>query len=174
MEGPVGPPLVAPHDPDRPEPDGRVAGDRADVVDRGVDDDAVVPAVVDEVGGDDGDDLAAQPAAVDRGVEEDVDPRVPVHRVLLLGVLDEPPDGVPAAADEDGEAHARRVVAERPPGLGLAPPAAHLGQRPDPLEPADVVRGERHELDARTREDDRHRTSMSAAAAARPCASAGV
>ena len=88
MEPAVRAPFVLPQHPDRPEPDGGVAADRPDVVSRRVDGQPVVPAVVDQPVGQQGDRLPAQAPALCPGSQEEVEPGVAVHRLGFLGVLD--------------------------------------------------------------------------------------
>ena len=104
------------------KPAARVAGDRRRVGGRRVDGQPVVPAVADEVDGQRRARHRRRARAVDRRVEEHVDPGVPVVRLVLLGVLDHPDDG---AVVLDGEAHGVGLVGGREVVLERAPPAHH-------------------------------------------------
>jgi hypothetical protein len=86
--------------------------------------------------GDAGDDLGPDPPAVPGGAEADVDPRVAVTRLELLGELHEPGDH---AAEEDRPANRPGVVVGKL-GLGVAPPAPDLGRVIDAQELGDVSR----------------------------------
>ena len=68
--------LVAAHDADRAESDLLVGADGRDVIGGGIDRDAVMAAVVDEVSHDPADRLGAEAATVVGGIEEQVDTRV--------------------------------------------------------------------------------------------------
>src|SRR5690625_3723986 len=85
--GAAGVTFVLPHDPDRAEAHLLIAPDGGMVVCGGVDHQAVMPAVGDQVGGQRADRIGADTAPVYRRVEEDVDRGVPVVRVPLLGEL---------------------------------------------------------------------------------------
>ena len=140
MEPAVGAALVLAHHADRAEANLRIAADRP-LVRRGrVDGDPVVlPPLVQEPG-EQADGLGADAAALVGGAEEDVDARVPVHRVFLLVVLDAPGD---VAVDLDHEQHARPVTGELRRDvlgfLGLTPPAGHRFLREDSVQQRHVV-----------------------------------
>jgi hypothetical protein len=77
-EQPIGPrpvcaALVAPHDPNRLETDHRVASDGGLVVCGGVDDEAMVPSVVEQVVRQGGDRVGCESPTVGGWVNEDVD-----------------------------------------------------------------------------------------------------
>src|SRR5215469_12011989 len=92
MEDPVAAALVLTHHADRPEASFGVAADRPVVRRRRVDGDAVVTALLEQEPGQQRDGLAPCALALEAAAEEDIDSGVPVHRGLLLVVLDAPGD----------------------------------------------------------------------------------
>lgn len=128
----VGLALVPAHDADPAEADLLVGADRARVLERGIDRQAVVAAHVEEPAREQPHRLGAEAAVLERGAEVDVDARVAVVGVELLGVLDPAGD---LTADVDDEQDRVVVVAEQlrlelVPLLRLAPPTrdARLGE----------------------------------------------
>ena len=103
-------------------------------------------ALVDQVPDDAADRLRADAAAVEYGIEENVDSCMAISRLLLLPELHHAGD---PAFDLDRETDRLRLVGEREVVLGHAPPAADLRRRVDPpqlryvplLERADVEIG---------------------------------
>jgi conjugative relaxase-like TrwC/TraI family protein len=135
----VGIALVLAHHADRPEADLLVCPDRGGVVGGGVDRDAVMPTLVDQVVNDASDRLASQPAAVQHRIEEDIDRRMTVPRRELLPVLDHARHG---AVELDRQARGVGVVAPREAVRRIAPPARDLGRRVDPSQLALVAVGQ--------------------------------
>ena len=130
--GQGGRPLVLAHDADAPEAHLLVGADRASVGGVGVDDDPVVPAIVEQVPGEDADRLGPDAAPVDVGVQHEVDARVAVHRVGLLVRLDQPDD--PAVELDHPDVHAGIAVLEEVRDLGVVrrgPPAGDLSRGED-------------------------------------------
>jgi hypothetical protein len=82
--------LVLAHHADRQEAGLLVAADRPPVGRRRVDGDPVMPPPFEQEPGKQADGLRADAFALVGGTEEDVDARVPVHRVFLLVILDAP------------------------------------------------------------------------------------
>src|SRR5258708_11161295 len=92
MEMAVAAALVLAHDADRAEAHLGIAADCLVVGGRRVDRDPVMAALVEQVPGQQPDGLAARAPSLVAAAEVDVDPSVPVHRVVLLVVLDPPGD----------------------------------------------------------------------------------
>src|SRR2546425_11456081 len=92
--------FVAAHHADRPEPDALVAADRAGVRRRRVDDDAMVPALLDEPPCQSTDGVAAETPVVPVRVQRDVDARMAVVGFRLLPVTDHP-DGLALVLDRE-------------------------------------------------------------------------
>ena len=82
--------LIAAHDAHSPEAGLLIAPDGCRVRRRRVDGDAVVATLVDQVAHDAPERLAPQAAAVELWIEEQIDRRVPVSRLVLLTELDQP------------------------------------------------------------------------------------
>jgi hypothetical protein len=118
--------LVLAHHADRQEAGLLVAADRPPVGRRRVDGDPVMPPPFEQEPGKQADGLRADAFALVGGTEEDVDARVPVHRVFLLVILDAPGD---VAGDIDHQEHARLIASELRRNqlglLGLTPPPGH-------------------------------------------------
>lgn len=142
------PSLVAPEHANRPEADPLVGSDRPGVVVPRVDREPVVPADVDEMARERLDGLAAESDPLEVRAEKEVDPCVPVVRVLLLVELDGPGHG--AADDDDQHGH---PVAAAEPGtqgvrrVGVTPPSADGRLVQDLLEGADVFGSARAQQD---------------------------
>src|SRR5258708_4254822 len=92
MEMAVAAALVLAHDADRAEAHLAIAADGLVVGGRRVDRDPVMTALVEQVPGQQRNSLAACALALETAAEINVDPSVPVHRVVLLVVLDPPGD----------------------------------------------------------------------------------
>jgi catechol 2,3-dioxygenase-like lactoylglutathione lyase family enzyme len=92
VEGAVGSALVLAHDPDGSEAHLGVTADGRLVGGRRVDRDPVVAALLEQEPGQQPDRLGPGAPALEAAAEVDVDPRLPVHRVVLLVVLDSPGD----------------------------------------------------------------------------------
>src|SRR6266568_7928831 len=95
MEMAVAAALVLAHDADRAEAHLGVTADCLVVGGRRVDRDPVMTALTEQVPGQQRNSLAARALALETAAEVNVDPGVPVHRVILLVVLD-PPGDLPA------------------------------------------------------------------------------
>src|SRR5258708_29070328 len=95
MEMAVARALVLAHDADGAEGDPGVDADCLLVGGRRVDRDPVMTALLEQVPGQQRNSLAACALALETAAEINVDPSVPVHRVVLLVVLD-PPGDLPA------------------------------------------------------------------------------
>lgn len=114
MPSAIGSPLVLSHDANRPEADLRIGGDGRGVVGGGVDSEAVVAVLGDEVPGQGADGVGAGAPPVDGGVEVDVDVGVavvgmspPRQRSYTSGVC-----RIPARIDTSSAAGARsRTIA---------------------------------------------------------------
>ena len=109
--------LVLAHDADGLEADLLVGADGGGVVGRRVDRQPVVAALVDEVVRHRPDGVGAQPLPLHLLRQEEVDARTPVHRILLLVVLDQADH---LAVELDRERHDSFVEAAR-----LAPARDH-------------------------------------------------
>lgn len=123
---PAGRPLlVLAHDPDRLETDCAVTGYRYCVVGGGIDHQAVMTEIDCQVAHQRAYRVLSDAAAVYRRIEEDVDRRVPVHRVGFFAVLDETDC---RGVQFDNQTGLFRV-AERPVHVGVlvTPPRMHLG-----------------------------------------------
>ena len=118
----VGIALGLAHHADRLEADVLVGADRSDVRERGVDRDPMVPALVDQLADHLPHRLGTDASPVQRGIDEQVDLRVPVLGLGLLPVLDQPCDD---AVDDDREPRRLRLIegelvrGEVPPGRDL-------------------------------------------------------
>ena len=130
------------------EPDLLVAADRALVVRGRVDREPVVAAIADQVARQRPHGVGAEPAAVVRRAEEEVDRRVAELLVVLLEVLDHPRDPV---VDDDREDHCAVVLAARlveHVRVGEpAPPARHLRVGAELDDPRHVRLRERPQAD---------------------------
>src|SRR6266536_1670428 len=104
--------LVLAHDADRAEAHRGVAADGLSVGGRRVNRDPVMTALVEQEPGEQPDSLAARALALETAAEVDVDPGMPVHRVVLLVVLYAPGD---LAVDLHHQKH------RRPASTGLTP-----------------------------------------------------
>jgi methylmalonyl-CoA/ethylmalonyl-CoA epimerase len=107
VERAVGSALVLAHDPDGAEAHLGVAADGRLVGGRRVDRDPVVAPLLEQEPGQQPDRLGPGAPALETAAEVDVDPRLPVHRIVLLVVLDAPGD---LPVDLHHQQH-RRVVA---------------------------------------------------------------
>src|SRR5260370_10122078 len=92
MPGAVKTALVTAHDPDRAKTHFRVAPDGCGVVGGGIDDQAVVAAVSDQVSPERTNRAGAESAAVKRRVQVDVTACVPVIALILPPPLEPAPD----------------------------------------------------------------------------------
>src|SRR6266496_4033216 len=88
MEAAVGAALVLTHHADRAEAHLGITADRLVVGGRRINRDPVVTAPLEQEPGEQPDSLPAQTPALEPGGQVNVDPGVPVHRVVLLVVLD--------------------------------------------------------------------------------------
>ena len=104
----VSPAFVVTHQADRPEAHPGIGADGVLVGRRGIDGQAVVAADLDEVAGEGPESVAAEALALVLGVEEDVEPRMPVVGLVLFMELDRAHD-MPGQLDD--ETH-RPVVVE--------------------------------------------------------------
>jgi hypothetical protein len=93
--------LVAPHDAHAAEPDLRVGADGRRVRCGGVDRDPVVATVFDQVAHEPSHRLRAEAATMQGRIQEQIDARMAVLGVELLGELDQPSD---CAIDLDRQA----------------------------------------------------------------------
>jgi hypothetical protein len=124
--------------PNRPEADLAVGADGGGVVSGGVDHQAAVAAVDDQVPRESADSVGAQPAAVHRRVDIDVDAGVPIIGLLLGAPLDRADDaimvldheGVSVGVGEVGS-HFRGQVVAAAPALAHLRRGADIGQRRD-------------------------------------------
>src|SRR3984885_13976474 len=139
--------LIGPHHADPLEARLLVAADRSRVLSSRVDRDPMVASLLNQMVDRAAEHLGAEPAAVARRVEKQVDRGVAVARLALLLELDQSRD---LTIDLDGPPGGVGVI----PGelvVGFRPPAANLLGAVDPLELARVGRDERAE-DERVRE----------------------
>ena len=104
---------------------------------------AVVAALADQVVDDPAHHLRADPAPVHGGVEEEVDARAAIARLLLLARLDHAGD---RAADEHRVARDAGLVGLREVVLDVAPPALDLRRGADPPQLRGVAGRERPQL----------------------------
>src|SRR5829696_8225657 len=154
VEGPVGTALVQAHDPDRLETHGLVGPNRAGVRRGRVDHEPVVATLLEEMACEESQGLAAQALVLALGGEEEVHPRVPIVRRVLLVVADDTDEH---AVGFDREARHLGIGNElvgrflRRPG---SEPPGHLGL-PQDLDDAPAVavleRPEGHALPAERR-----------------------
>lgn len=149
MELAVAAPLVLAHDADGPEAHLGVAADGLDVGRRRVDGDPVMAALLEQELGQQPDRLGARALTLEPAGEEDIDPGMPVHRSVLLDVLD-------AARDLPADLHHQqhRIVAaphvrlERRQRIRFAPPPGHRLLSQDRPQPRGITRPARPELDS--------------------------
>src|SRR5439155_25478416 len=130
VPGAVGPALVlAPH-ADPPEADPLIRPDRSLVGENWIDRQAVMTALAEEMAREHANRLAAVALILVRLGEEDVDARVAVVGIELLGAHD---DTGEAAVDVDRERRRPRGLEQLladPAGVERAPPARHRGLLP--------------------------------------------
>jgi len=144
----VATPFVAAHHTDGPEADLLVAPDRAVVVGCGIDHQAMVPPLEDEVTGQRANRVGSEALILPRGRDPEVDACVPVLRVDLLSELGDPDDQVVERDREDD--CVRGAVRLRPEILlvEIRPPPGECGLAPDPDERRDVGVGKRPQHDS--------------------------
>src|SRR6266581_646755 len=149
--------LVLAHDADRAEAHRGVAADGLSVGGRRVNRDPVMTALVEQEPGEQPDSLAARALALETAAEVDVDPGMPVHRVVLLVVLDAPGD---LAVDLQHQKHRRpaaaQVFLDHRHRIRLAPPPRdrRLGQ--DRAQALSIIRLAWPEPDAAARQYRAH------------------
>ena len=139
-------PPVGAEDADPAEADGLVAADRARIRRGRVDDEPVMTPLLEEVPGGCADGVLPETAAVETGIEEEIDAGVPVLRVLLLVCLDEA-DGDAVQLDDPAGQVVVRQLAARVVGIAFPPPARDLGKRPDLRDPLRIELGHRSQHD---------------------------
>ena len=139
--GSTGIALVRAHHANAAKADLLVAADRRGVVGRGIDRDPVVTPVLDQVTDQAGEGVGADPAAMQRRIEEQIDGRMPVLGLGLLPELDQARDG---AVHPDRHPRRLRVVPGEVVGL-VVPPASHLGGRDDAAQLVLVASGQRRQ-----------------------------
>src|SRR3954454_17041381 len=155
---PVRSALVVAHHPHRLEPDGGIRADRAVVRGGGIDGEAVVPALVDEVRDGQPQRLGAQPFALVDGAQRDVEGGVAVLRIGLLVPLEQA-GHLPLHLDrEDDLLIVREQLLPHPRLIPAPPPAGDLRLGEDRGERRDVAVLERPQQKALAAEDRGLRT----------------
>jgi hypothetical protein len=140
--------LILAHDADGPEAHLGVGADGPEVGRGRVDGDPVMIALLEQEPGQQPDRLGPGALALEPAAEVNVDPRVPVHRLVLLLVLDAPGDlPVDLYDQQDRGITAPQVGLDRLHRSRFAPPARHRWFSQDRLQPRGVVGAARPDPD---------------------------